>query len=127
MPPLPTWQNCHELWIKKRKRQLKDAVHPPAKSMKLDVSKPTTKAQPEKAKVIRTPDGDAPAGVAREKTPNDDCYSSSTPVKDDASPSQEETDVFKYVDKIAHLILNNLPLRLKHLVKLQRLEQVSEP
>lgn len=23
-PQLPTWQDCHELWSKKRKRQLRD-------------------------------------------------------------------------------------------------------
>lgn len=37
----------------------------------------------------------------------------------------DETDMYKYIDKIAYLILNNLPLRLKHLVKLRRLEEVG--
>lgn len=48
----------------------------------------------------------------------------STPIKDSPSPLQDENAVVKHVDKIAHLILNNLPLRLKHLIKLWKLEKV---
>lgn len=48
----------------------------------------------------------------------------STPIKNSPSPLQDENYVVKHVDKIAHLILNNLPLRLKHLIKLWKLEEV---
>lgn len=59
-------------------------------------------------------------------SPEDEIASlDSTPLKDMPSPMQDETDIYKYIDKIAYLILNNLPLRLKHLIKLRRLEEVS--
>lgn len=58
-------------------------------------------------------------------TPEDEIASlDSTPIKDMPSPLQDESDMYKYIDKIAYLILNNLPLRLKHLIKLRRLEEV---
>lgn len=56
---------------------------------------------------------------------NDTLSLDSTPLKDMPTPPQDETDMFKYIDKIAYLILNNLPLRLKHLIKLRKLEEVS--
>lgn len=60
-------------------------------------------------------------------SPEDEIASlDSTPLKDMPSPMQDETDMYKYIDKIAYLILNNLPLRLKHLIKLRRLEEVID-
>lgn len=49
----------------------------------------------------------------------------STPIRGMPTPPQDESDMFKYIDKIAYLILNNLPLRLKHLIKLRKLDEVS--
>lgn len=39
-PKLPTWQDCHELWSKKRRRQMREQQEsmqnlPPGKPMKL--------------------------------------------------------------------------------------------
>ena len=37
-PTLPTWQDCHELWSKKRRRQLREQQEamPPGKPTKND-------------------------------------------------------------------------------------------
>ncbi len=66
-----------------------------------------------------------PANVEGSSFTKDDSSSlDSTPIKDMPSPSADETAMFRYVNKIAYLILNNLPLRLKHLIKLRKLREV---
>lgn len=36
IPALPAWQDCHELWIKKRKRQIRETINNINKNTKLD-------------------------------------------------------------------------------------------
>lgn len=47
-PELPTWQDCHELWSKKRKRQIREHAEamqnlPPGKPSVLGREKPSGK------------------------------------------------------------------------------------
>lgn len=65
-------------------------------------------------------DANQPAGM-----PEDSSSLDSTPITDMPTPPQDESDMFKCIDKIAYLILNNLPLRLKHIIKLRKLDEVS--
>lgn len=43
VPKLPTWQDCHELWSKKRRRQIREQQEslqnlPPGKPLKSDLN-----------------------------------------------------------------------------------------
>ncbi|XP_065206551.1 cyclin-dependent kinase 12-like isoform X2 [Planococcus citri] len=123
---LPTWQDCHELWSKRNKRQMKEKAM--MKNETIDAKR--RKVTREENTSLKLPKFEAkappPPPPDERYSPEDEIASlDSTPLKDMPSPMQDETDIYKYIDKIAYLILNNLPLRLKHLVKLRRLEETD--
>lgn len=45
-PELPTWQDCHELWSKKRKRQIREQQE---STQNLPPGKPPVSQRPEKS------------------------------------------------------------------------------
>lgn len=128
IPGLPAWQDCHELWIKKRKRQIRETVNNVNKNTKLD-SEICCKRKREDVEGNLKPIFQSTETCMQKRSVtliNEEILSTdSTPIKNSPSPLQDENYVVKHVDKIAHLILNNLPLRLKHLIKLWKLEETD--
>ncbi|KAL0268020.1 UNVERIFIED_CONTAM: hypothetical protein PYX00_010110 [Menopon gallinae] len=114
---LPTWQDCHELWSKKRRRQIREqeAIMQSLQNM------PPGKPQPA-GKERDYAEGGSSKGIKLEVGSR--AYHANDNSENSRSPQVENT-MHKQLQTIAHAIINKNPVRVEQLTNLSVTKEVD--